>query len=459
MAAQLGLTTTEYTQFRSLLITSFINGDPTILDALPSANKLKGDWGLVKKSKKSAYTQEDLMPFGNPNVSSWGTEKNFGQDQTWLVYRCQDKNGNEVLLHVAFCHTNQATSEVGAKQTPLNTAVRAIPVEDTFVGIPLGNFRQYHRNTPFDVKTEMSGQKRNITNTGNLENGILVDRSEVFMMSKKQSLDQTRIVALSILAHNDELKTLYEKAFKLMQSLFGISNNSLNVTAEQALQLREFVGRNVDKAIVKKGVVDIENHFCQFIAPFAGKNLDVGEASKIYDLQLQERIKRVNQVINILNSFGVGSTLLNDRDKQLAIDQIEQLGVVSEKISLLSFQNGEITNDKATIKRILEYPDGSRKSYNSSINSQIIHTLCAIDQVLRTGERLEGTPYYDIYTKLLEFCKDRGIVVENALVNWDALLSDTFKSKSENMSEGFSSLLWVNYAHRNNSFIFNNGWM
>ena len=381
------------------------------------------------------------MPFGNPNVSSWGTEKNFGQDQTWLVYRCQDKNGNEVLLHVAFCHTNQATSEVGAKQTPLNTAVRAIPVEDTFVGIPLGNFRQYHRNTPFDVKTEMSGQKRNITNVGNLENGILVDRSEVFMMSKKQSLDQTRIVALNILAHNDELKTLYEKAFGLMQSLFGISNNSLNVTAEQALQLREFIKRNVDKAIVKKGVIDIENHFCQFIAPFTGKNLDVGEASKIYDLQLQERIKRVNKVIDILNSFGVGSTLLNDRDKQLAIDQIEQLGVASEKISLLSFQNGEITNDKATVKRILEYPDGSRKSYNSSINSQIIHTLCAIDQVLRTGERLEGTSYYDVYTKLLEFCKDRGVVVENALVNWDALLSDTFKSKSENMSEGFSSLL------------------
>ena len=357
------------------------------------------------------------MPFGNPNISSWGTTKDFGTDQTWLVYRCQDKNGNEVLLHVAFCHTNQATSEIGAKQTPLNAAVRAIPVEDTFVGIPLGNFKQYHRNTPFDVKTEMSGQKRSISNEGNLENGILVDRSEVFMMSKKQSLDQTRIVALNMLSHNEELKALYKKAFNLMQTLFGTVNGSLNVTAEQALQLREFVGRDINKAIVEKGVVDIENHFCQFIAPFTGKNLDVGEASKTYDLQLQERIKRVTQVINLLDSFGVGSTVLNDRDKQSAIDQIEQLGVVSEKISLLSFQNGEVTNDKDTIKRILEHPNSSRKSYNSSINSQIIHTLCAIDQVLRTGDRLAGTSHHSTYLKLLEFCKNKGIVVENGLVN------------------------------------------
>lgn len=418
----------SYAKWRSLIVTLFFaKNEKERKDILETMKKMSnladGEFGLFKY--KEGIQEDQLLPFGNAGISATG--KNVtAYAQTWLVYKVTDVSGNDRLLHIAFCHTNQATSEYGLKQqTPLNRQVHSIP-EETYVKLP--DYQRYHRNTSFDIKPARTSSVGEVKSKDDQTSSKLyVTSSPLFLMSAKTSLDQN-VCALAIISKSDTLRAEYTALFKLLESKFGA--NLSHITPKAAMAFRNYIHRDVsDRVKYKaKGVVDLKDHFCQFKKPFTNETWDLKNAGLEYAAQLDDRIRSVKKLINYINSNPTAS-------EDDLIKTVENIGSVQETVTIVAYQNGKKTNDKDTVMEILKGTDdrSGTPGYRRAIHTQIVRMLCRIEQILCANNPPQE--YEDAVKILRDKCEEYGIKLTPGDPNWGRTI------------RGFdtSSALWGSY--------------
>ena len=422
----------DYAKWRSLIITLFVEDNPAkrqaLIEGMEKISKIKlGEFGLFRY--KEGFKENDLLPFGNAGKSASGKDVTANA-QTWLVFKVKDSSGNDVLLHIAFCHTEQATKEYGVGQTPLNKQIQSIPLE-TYV--PLPDYVKYHRNTSFDVKPVRTGttEKEIKSSDKQTESKLFVTNSPIILMSKKQSLDQ-QICALSIINNLNTLGQEYLTLFTELQKMFG--PNLVNMPHKVAMTLRNYIQRSFDSKgkpqYRVKGVPDVADRFCQFKTLYTGKPLSAETASTKYAAQLSSRIALVKDLINYIQSNPGVST-------EDLIVKTESLGSPQEEVTIVVYENGNKTNDKGVISDILKKTNGKSgiASYRRAVHTQIVRMLCRIEQILCCDPKHHKPEYSESIKKLRELCNKHGINLEHNSPDWGRTIGEL----------SVSSVIWGSY--------------